>query len=88
MLDDGWVSDSELIPGGVYCRECAHLLRIARQPVYCAWCDVLLVDEDRADERGWGYFADEYGDLHACCPGCLAGVFGITGRVAIRHDTQ
>jgi len=83
MLDVGWISDTELIAsGGVFCRECAHLLRIARREEFCAWCGTLMAAEDRAEALGWGYFVDGLGDLHACCPGCLADRFGIPGRVA------
>jgi hypothetical protein len=87
--EDGWVSDSELVAdGAVFCRRCAHLLRIARQPEWCAWCGGLMVDEERADALGWAYFLDEVGDMHACCPGCLAERFGIAGRVRQREADQ
>ena len=86
MLETGWVYDTELIAsGGVFCRECAHLLRLARRTELCAWCGAPMAEEDRAETLGWVYFADESGDLHPCCPGCLAGRFGITGRVALRR---
>lgn len=87
MLDEGWVSDTQLLPdGGVFCRACAHLLRISRRRERCAWCHGPMAEESRAEALGWGYFADEVGDLHACCPGCLAERFGITGRVQPRRS--
>jgi hypothetical protein len=86
MLDAGWVSDAELISGGgVFCRECAHLLRIARRPEWCAWCNARMLEEDQGDSRGWAYFFDELGDLHPCCPGCLADRFGITRPARLRR---
>ena len=43
-----------------------------------------MVDEEAAECSGWAYFADELGELHPCCPGCLAGRFGIAGRFRLR----
>jgi hypothetical protein len=84
MLDTGWVSDAYLLAGGgAYCRACAHLLRIVRLAEQCAWCETPMVEEERADSDGWGYFADPLGDLHPCCPGCLAERFGITCRLRL-----
>ena len=86
MFEAGWVSDVELIPSGAaFCHECAHLLRIERHAEFCAWCERVMVEEKRAEKLGWSYFVDEYGDLHPCCPGCLADRFGIPGRVALRR---
>jgi hypothetical protein len=85
MVDAGWVADDVLFTGGVYCRPCAHLLRIARRDERCAWCAAPLVEEERAEREGWVYFSDEYGELHACCPACLARTFGIAGRLRL-HD--
>ena len=84
MVDTGWVSDA-LAAGrrGCYCRACAHLLRIVRLAEQCAWCEAPMVEEERADSDGWGYFADPLGDLHPCCPGCLAERFGITCRLRL-----
>jgi hypothetical protein len=88
MLDVGWVTDSELIPSGaVFCRECAHLLHVARHAEFCAWCDALMAEESRADALGWAYFTDDLGDLHPCCPGCLAERFHIASRVAVRRSS-
>ena len=42
-----------------------------------------MIEESRADALGWGYFADRLGDLHPCCPRCLAGRFGITGQLGL-----
>ncbi len=81
MFDAGWVTDDVLHPGGVYCRPCAHLLRIVRRDEQCAWCSTPLVEEERAENEGWVYFSDEYGELHPCCPACLVGTFGIAGRL-------
>jgi hypothetical protein len=84
MPEHGWVVDRGVAAGGaVLCRECAHLLHVARRCEACTWCGVSMGDEGRADELGWGFFADAYGVLHACCPGCLARVFGITERVTL-----
>jgi hypothetical protein len=86
MLEIGWVTDSELIPSGaVFCRECAHLLHVQRHAEFCAWCDGLMAAESRAGALGWAYFMDELGDLHPCCPGCLADRFDIVSRVALRR---
>jgi len=63
---------------------CAHLLRIARVREYCAWCETLMLDEEAAELHGWAYFVDELGELHPCCPGCLAERFGIAGRFRLR----
>ena len=38
-------------------------------------------EEERAEGEGWAYFADEVGELHPCCPGCLGERFGITGTL-------
>jgi hypothetical protein len=88
MLEDGWVSDAQVLAGGgVYCLTCAHLLRIVRLAEECAWCEAPLVEEVGAESEGWGYFADEIGDLHPCCPDCMVAHFGITGRVRLRRKT-
>ena len=87
MHELGWVDDVRLAAAqGHYCRPCAHLLRIERQPEHCAWCAVRMVEEEQADRDGWGYFADAHGDLYPCCPGCLAFRFGITARVLLRGN--
>jgi len=85
MLEAGWVTDAGLLAGGgTFCRSCAHVLRIARLSEQCAWCEEPMVDEERAEARGWAYFADEIGDLYPCCPSCLAERFGIAGRFRLR----
>ena len=87
MLEAGWVTDAQLLPdGGVFCRACAHLLRIVRLDESCLWCAAPMVEEEAAEARGWAYYADDLGDLHPCCPGCLATRFGITARVALGRD--
>ena len=84
MVEAGWVSDARLLAeGGAYCRACAHLLRIVRFAERCAWCEVPLVEEERAEAEGWGYYADDLGTLHPCCPGCLAERFGIDTRIRL-----
>jgi len=86
MLEEGWVADFRLFArASMYCCACAHLLRIARRPEQCAWCASPMVEEERAELEGWAYYADVLGDLHPCCPGCLAGRFGITARVCLRR---
>jgi hypothetical protein len=85
MLETGWVTDDKLpAGGGTYCLRCAHLLRIVRLTEHCAWCEAPMVDESTAEERGWAYFADELGELHPCCPGCLGEQFGIADRFRLR----
>lgn len=85
MLQVGWVTDRGVLAGGgTYCLPCAHLLRIARLDEQCAWCETPLRDECTAEEGGWAYYADELGELHPCCPGCLAEQFGIAGRFRLR----
>ena len=86
MLDSGWVNDSQLLVEGTYCRPCAHLLRIVRLAEECSWCKAPLLEEERAERDGWAYYADELGDLHPCCPGCLAARFGIRGRPGLRRS--
>jgi hypothetical protein len=87
MLEAGWVSDAQLLPGGgVYCHACAHLLRLVRLAEKCAWCDAPMVEEEAAEALGWAYYADELGDLHPCCPSCLAVRFGITARASLGRD--
>ena len=87
MLEAGWVSDVRLLAGGgALCRSCAHLLRIVRLAERCAWCEAPMVEEETAEAEGWAYFADSLGDLHPCCPGCLAERFGITDRVRSRRS--
>ena len=87
MLETGWVSDAQLLAGGgVYCRACAHVLRLVRLDEKCVWCDEPMVEEEAAEAAGWAYYADELGDLHACCPMCLAERFGITARVSLDRD--
>jgi hypothetical protein len=82
MLKAGWVSDARLLAeGGAYCRTCAHLLWIVRLAEQCSWCAAPLVEEERAELEGWGYYADVLGVLHPCCPACLSERFGITARV-------
>jgi len=84
MLEAGWVIDARLFAGGAaYCRMCAHLLRIVRLAEQCAWCEIPMVEEERAEDEGWAYYADDLGDLHPCCPGCLAERFGIDTRVCL-----
>ena len=66
------MTDTQLLAGGgTFCLSCAHLLRIARVAEYCAWCEMPMLDEEAAELQGWAYFADELGELHPCCPGCL-----------------
>jgi hypothetical protein len=85
MASSGWLTDSQLVTGGgTFCLSCAHLLRIARLREYCAWCETLMLDEEAAELHGWAYFVDELGELHPCCPGCLADRFGIAGRFRLR----
>ncbi|MSO96092.1 MAG: hypothetical protein EXQ81_09930 [Thermoleophilia bacterium] len=87
MLEAGWVSDAQLLArGGVYCRACAHLLWIVRLDEECVWCEVPMVEEEAAEAQGWVYFANTLGDLHPCCPGCLAERFGITARLPAGGD--
>jgi hypothetical protein len=86
MHEVGWVTDAEpLSAEAVFCRSCAHLLRISRLPERCAWCGLSMVEEEVAETNGWAYYADEIGVFHACCPGCLAVRFGIAGRVGLRR---
>jgi hypothetical protein len=87
MLETGWVSDVHLaVGGGVYCRACSHLLRLVRLDESCVWCGESMIDEEAAEARGWVYYADSLGELHPCCPACLAGRFGIPSRVSLRRD--
>ncbi len=87
MLEIGWVSDSQILAGGgVYCRACAHMLRIVRLHEECAWCAAPMLEEKEAEAQGWVYYADGLGDLYPCCPGCLAERFGITARVSLGRD--
>jgi hypothetical protein len=86
MLDEGWVSDSGVLAnGGAYCRTCAHLLRLVRLPEHCAWCETPMIEEEEAEVAGWGYYADDLGALHPCCPSCLAGRFGILDLLHVRR---
>ena len=86
MHEAGWVLDARLLASqGVYCRTCAHLLRIVRLTAQCAWCEAPMVEEERAELEGWGYYADDLGELHPCCPGCLAERFGIDTRIRLRR---
>ena len=86
MLEAGWVLDARLLPGErTYCRMCAHLLRLVRVVEQCAWCETPIVEEERAELEGWGYYADSLGTLHPCCPGCLAERFVIRERVHFRR---
>lgn len=87
MLEAGWVRDARpLAIGGVYCPSCAHLLRIARLTERCLWCETPMVEEERAEQEGWGYYTDTLGALHPCCPGCLAERFGIDTRVRLHRS--
>ena len=89
MLEDDWIRDSQLLAAGaVYCRSCAHLLRVVRHGEACLWCGTLMIEEEAAEARGWAYFADGLGDLHPCCPVCLATHFGITARVSLGGDQR
>jgi hypothetical protein len=45
-----------------------------------------MIEEESAETTGWVYYADEFGDLHPCCPTCLRGRFGITSRISLRND--
>ena len=86
MLEAGWVLVGRLLAGeGAYCRACAHLLRIVRLAERCVWCEVPMVEEERAEDEGWGYYADILGVLHPCCPGCLAERFGIDTRIRLHR---
>ena len=86
MLGSSWVSDARLLAGGgAYCTACAHLLRIARLTERCAWCETPMVEEERAESEGWGYYADTLGMMYPCCPGCLAERFYITAQVRLRR---
>lgn len=87
MLEVGWIRVVRpLAIGGAYCAPCAHLLRIARLTERCLWCETPMVEEERAEHEGWGYYANTLGELHPCCPGCLAEIFGITARVRLRRE--
>ena len=87
MLETGWVADARLLPGGAYyCRACAHLLRLVRLDEQCVWCNEPMIEEEAAETRGWVYYADELGELHPCCPSCLAMRFGISARVSLGRD--
>ncbi len=89
MLESGWVPDSGLLStDAVFCHRCAQELRIEQRVEACAWCGVTMGGEKRAEALGWGFFADIYGLLHACCPGCLASVFGIAGRMSLRPGSE
>ena len=44
-----------------------------------------MLDEEAAELQGWAYFADELGEFHPCCPGCLETRFGIAGRFHLRR---
>ena len=86
MASEGWVTDTQLlVNGGTFCLSCAHLLRISRVPEYCAWCEITMLHEVAAELQGWVYFADELGEFHPCCPGCLETRFGIAGRFHLRR---
>lgn len=86
MVEAGWVIEARLLAGGgALCRGCAHLLRIVRLAEQCAWCEEPMLDEETAETEGWVYYADDIGELHPCCPGCLAERFGITARVRFRR---
>jgi hypothetical protein len=83
MAEDGWVRGSLFFATpGVFCRRCAHLLRLVRVQETCVWCDASMAEEESAEAQGWVYYADNLGNLHPCCPSCLAGRFGITDRVS------
>lgn len=82
MFELGWVRD---VGDGTFCRPCAHVLRIVRVVEYCTWCKTPMVEEERADSEGWAYYADPLGELHPCCPGCLAEHFGITARISLHE---
>ena len=82
MLGRGWVTDSQLLAGGgTYCKPCAHLLRIARLASTAPGARRRWSTRDGRGATGWAYFADELGELHPCCPGCLAERFGIAEPV-------
>ena len=86
MAEDGWVRGSRfLATPGVFCRTCAHLLRLVRVQEKCVWCSAPMGEEDSAEAQGWVYYADDLGSLHPCCPSCLAGRFGITERISHSH---
>ncbi len=86
MLEHGWVSDTGVIGnGGVYCRPCAHLLRLVRILEKCAWCGTGMIEEESAEVAGWAYYADDLGALHPCCPECLEGRFGILDVLHVRR---
>ena len=88
MLEAGWVVDARLLAEGrTYCRSCAHLLGVARIAEQCTWCGAPMVAEESAGVEGWAYFADDIGELHPCCPDCLAGRFGITDKLRLRRET-
>ena len=85
MASSGRVHDSELlVTGGTFCLSCAHLLRISRVREYCAWCEITMLHEVAAELQGWVYFADQLGEFHPCCPGCLETRFGIVDRFRLR----
>lgn len=87
MHETGWVRDAQILAqGAAYCRECAHLLRLVRQDEACTWCGTPMIEEEAAEAGGWVYYSDELGELHACCPSCLASRFGITGRISLHRE--
>ncbi len=87
MLDWGWVTDPKLVAGGgMYCWGCAHLLRLVRVDEECTWCETPMGREEEAEATGWGYFANDLGELHPCCPACLASRFGIEARIMARRN--
>jgi hypothetical protein len=46
-----------------------------------------MVAEESAGLEGWAYYADDIGELHPCCPECLAARFGITDKLRLRRET-
>ena len=44
-----------------------------------------MLHEVAAELQGWVYFADDLGEFHPCCPGCLETRFGIAGRFHLRR---
>ena len=86
MLETGWVTDDAAARGR------GHVLPPLRpsapdRPADRALRLVRGADGGREHGRGtqgWAYFADELGELHPCCPGCLGEQFGIADRFRLR----
>ena len=73
MVEHGWVVSplSAAVPGS-FCLRCASALRMLAWFVRCVECGDTIESESAAEESGWRFFPDSFGQLQPRCGRCSA----------------